>query len=1169
MTRNNTSMRLAWRWFAALVFGLFSISSAWAQDADILMIVGRVEVGASAQGPWVAAAVRQKLNAGSFVRTLEGSQVALLLRDQTQVRLNQNSVLEIKSMQAGEEATSLSLLQGRLWAQVKQLSVGTLRAVTGLVGRQQVRISTPTATIGIRGTDWELVVGERDTTTVTVFSGEVEMSNSLGMIAVGPNEQGVVEAGKAPVKSLLSNARDRVQWVTAYRPAPARWLHDARPAYGNIVRDIEAGEYARGLGALERLPDSRERAMLLADMYIFLGRANDAIGLLEPYSRKGAGDPMASALLARALLVAGRIDDASVLLQSAHSAHPGDREVVLALGDAARLQGDASAALRWFTQATLAHPQSHEAWFGLGRVETEKENVGAATRALDEAIRLAPNAPGYHGERATLLALTGNASAARAAFDEALKRQPDDYLAWTGLGILQLKTGETREALDSFLKAGVIEPRFARAQLYVGVAYYQLGNQQRALESVRKAAELDAKDPLPYVMLSLMHGDAQELADAVEASRQAQERMPYLKSLNQLLNNQKGSANVGSALAARGMEEWAQNYATSSYNPYWAGSALFLADRYTDGFNKNSELFRGFLLDPTSFGASNRFSSLVASPGHYGSIGLKYERGDFNQGSVLASANGLSTAKIPFAYSIIGDLASGHATPRTFSGDGGNLTLGLGMKPNHDVNLFYFGTRTLVDGRFTSSQSPFTASLTDAPLDVAINRQDLGLAYRLAPDNQFMLKYGAGGQKTRLFGDFFHAAQVAVLNGDPVLAVLQPFDPAGRLDNYGTNVRQNDFQFNHSFNVSPTFRLSWGLEHGEERRDLNFTRTFQSVLTPLVPAVFTDDAVRNLRSSDIYVSGRSKLSDALELQMDVAHQSLRGSANLVQRLDLADINVNLFTTTTAERFNESEFNPRFGLRFTPGAGQQFRVVAQQWRRPISLASLGSVDTLGIPVEDRLVESGGLLRRVRAQYDWQLGNESFMQVFADHRRVNNLRSVTNPLFALFGVSELDSLRARKPVFGQPFDDLEDTPVFGEGEVSSLGLAGNWLLNRDWSLAARYRYSSSRNTGSDVTTGASFAGFSVPFIPRHFANASLYWQASQRWLVSLSATYRSNRFSDEGNLTALDAGWNFGLTGFWESEDKRWTVEAGLTNLHANKRAAKERRAKMLLNAVYRF
>ena len=989
------------------------------------------------------------------------------------------------------------------------------------------------------------------------------MANSLGSVAVAANEQATAVAGKAPVKSLLSNARDRVQWVTAYRPAPRRWVSPMPAPLEPAARAIEAGDFAVGLTELDRAAPSSATTLLRADMALFLGRANDAIAALQPLAAGGAGDPMATALLGRALVVAGRTDDARTLLSAGIGKTPGHTEIALSLADLARLDGDGDVALRLFTEVTRASPNSHEAWFGVGRVQAEKENVGEARRALDEAIRLAPDAPGYYGERATLDALAGNPQAARDGFARALARQPDDYLALTGLGIVQLKTGETEAALTSFLKAGTIEPRFARAQLYVGVAYYQLGNRLRALESVRKAAELDPKDPLPYVVLGMMHGDALELRAAIDAAREAQVRMPYLKSLNQVLSNQKGSSNVGAALAAQGMEEWAHAYAVDSYNPHWAGSALFLADRYPDGFNKNSELYRGFLLDPTVFGASNRFSSLVATPGHYGSIGLRSESGDFRQNSLVASANGLSNTGMPLAYSIVAEGAAGRAAPDTFQAHGQNFTLGLGMKPIPDMGVFYFGTHTNIDGHYSAPANPAAASLTNDRLNQQIARQDIGASYRIGPANDVMFKLGQGRQSNSLSGTLFHAGQAAELNTTFAgIPVLLPINPNGTLDGYATRTNQTDFQFRHAFDLSPSVRLAWGAEKAKDIRKLNFVRTFNSALAPLFPAQLSSVANRELESIDAYISTRFKPAAPWDIQADLVRQHVAADTRLSEKLDLLGIG-NLLSTPTLEHDNFSEFNPRLGLAFAPASGQKLRMVYQRWRHTAGTGSLGPVDTVGIPVEDRLVEAGGLLRRYRVQYDWETASNSFMQVFADRRNVANLQSATTPLFKVFGVQELDSLRARKPVFGEPFDDLEKTPSFGQGRVSSLGVAGNWLISPALTLAARYTLASSDNAS------AAFAGKDVPYIPRHFANVAGFWQVSGSWLVGLSGSYRSSRFADEANTVALDAGWVFGISSFWETDDKRWSIEAGLANLHANKNAAAERRARMIFNAVYRF
>jgi outer membrane receptor protein involved in Fe transport len=268
-------------------------------------------------------------------------------------------------------------------------------------------------------------------------------------------------------------------------------------------------------------------------------------------------------------------------------------------------------------------------------------------------------------------------------------------------------------------------------------------------------------------------------------------------------------------------------------------------------------------------------------------------------------------------------------------------------------------------------------------------------------------------------------------------------------------------------------------------------------------------------------------------------------------------------TVINERDSFDELNHRLGLRYSPTVGQHLRVAYQRWRRPVGAGSLGLTETVGIPIEDRLVDVGGLLSRVKLRYDWEFGDKRFFQFSADQRRVENLQSQAATFFRQFGLTELAALKARKPVFDEAFDELERTPVFGQGSVSSGGAALNWLMTDDVSFAARYQNSSSRNTG------ATFAGRRVPLIPRHFMNLSAFWQLGDRWLLSTVANYRSQRFSNEANTASLDAGWVFGLRAYWESNDKRWSVEAAANNLHSDKNAALERRSQLNLNSTYRF
>src|SRR5687767_14573783 len=70
-----------------------------AQEAEIVSISGRGEYREPPTAEWRAAAVKQVLKAGWFVRTLENSQIGLLFTDRTQIRLKQNSQLQIKPAQ--------------------------------------------------------------------------------------------------------------------------------------------------------------------------------------------------------------------------------------------------------------------------------------------------------------------------------------------------------------------------------------------------------------------------------------------------------------------------------------------------------------------------------------------------------------------------------------------------------------------------------------------------------------------------------------------------------------------------------------------------------------------------------------------------------------------------------------------------------------------------------------------------------------------------------------------------------------------------------------------------------------------------------------------------------------------------------------------------------------
>ena len=425
------------------------------------------------------------------------------------------------------------------------------------------------------------------------------------------------------------------------------------------------------------------------------GEFGKALEYLEQAGQRFPGNPRIAGQIARVQLFADQPDESRNQIQIALKQPPKIIDAYLNLGALAKQQGDAKGAESAYMAAIALKPEDDRGWYGMGAVKSEKEEVKAGRSNLNQALAINARGAGYRGELATLETFANNFEVAEAEYRKALQDNPGDYIALTGLGLLELKRGNTQEAVESFLKASVIEPRYARVHMYTAVAYYQLGHTDRALEKLTRAKELDIHDPFPYMLASMIYGDHFEAGKAIEEGREAMRRMPYLKSLNQIANDQKGSANLGSALAFFGLEEWAFKYAQNPIIPSGAAAILFLADRYPNLFNKNSELFQGYLVDPTAFGGSNRFQTLLPKPGNYFSAGVRsgYQE-EYYGARPFFTANGYSNANFPVAYFLDAGYANIQPDKIEFRADSVNLTAALGANPIHDLGLFAFTTMT-------------------------------------------------------------------------------------------------------------------------------------------------------------------------------------------------------------------------------------------------------------------------------------------------------------------------------------------------------------------------------------------------------------------------------------------------------------------------------------------
>ncbi|TCS69732.1 FecR family protein [Sulfuritortus calidifontis] len=138
-----------------------------------------------------------KLVDGTAIATGEKSFALLRFADGQLVALKSNSEFKIEQYRYPPRNGENSVI-------ALSASKGGLRAITGLIGKKNpdgFKLETPAATIGIRGTGFDVILGS---TYVRVNEGRVGISNPAGVLQVGAGQfAAVASAQTAPAPTML------------------------------------------------------------------------------------------------------------------------------------------------------------------------------------------------------------------------------------------------------------------------------------------------------------------------------------------------------------------------------------------------------------------------------------------------------------------------------------------------------------------------------------------------------------------------------------------------------------------------------------------------------------------------------------------------------------------------------------------------------------------------------------------------------------------------------------------------------------------------------------------------------------------------------------------------------------------------------------------------------
>jgi len=221
---------------------------------------GSVAVLPSGNVSWEEAKSGRDLFAGDSVRTGQDSRVSILCIDETQLKLNENTVVVLKSSApsarmgiaapAGQSAAGASLYEvptGEIWLRNKN-------------EKARFEVQTPAVTAAIRGTEFNLKVSRAGATSLVLLEGKLTLANPQGQIDLDSGEEGFAEVGRAPVKRVILQPKDAVQWslyypgIFSYRDIPiGAWGEDSSSS--PLIRKAQADYDLGNLDGSQREAD--------------------------------------------------------------------------------------------------------------------------------------------------------------------------------------------------------------------------------------------------------------------------------------------------------------------------------------------------------------------------------------------------------------------------------------------------------------------------------------------------------------------------------------------------------------------------------------------------------------------------------------------------------------------------------------------------------------------------------------------------------------------------------------------------------------------------------------------------------------------------------------------------------------------------------------------------
>ncbi|MGB5518078.1 MAG: FecR domain-containing protein [Gammaproteobacteria bacterium] len=502
------------------------------QFARIFSVQGEIEVKRAGASNWHSVNRNDTFCPGDSIRVGEHSRAAIVMANETLLRLDQNSAIKFTQFET-ELPSILEFIKG----------------IGHFISRvpRSLKIETATMDAAVEGTEFVVAVSAGETS-VTVFEGTVLTHNPQGEIRITDGETAIATVNAAPRKTLLARPRDTVQWAVYFPP---------------VIEMDKTNDVSR------------------ASRLLYVGRVEEAQSLLQ-----GMDSGEALALQTVIAIVNNEQASAFNFATDAVRRAPQSAATHIALSYAWQAKLDLNQALDSARQAVELETDNAIAWARLAELQL-------STGELNEALASAQQAIKQDATLSRTQSILGYAYLARidideamAAFSRAIELNQVDPLPRLGLGLGKIRKGKLDEGRREIEIATSLDPNNAIIRSYLGKAYFDERRAPLDAEQFSMSKELDPNDPTPYFYDAIRRQTENDPVGALENLNRSidlnDNRAVYRSSLLLDKDGAARSASLARIYQDLGFDELAAQEASKSLeqDPANSSALRFLSDSF-------------------------------------------------------------------------------------------------------------------------------------------------------------------------------------------------------------------------------------------------------------------------------------------------------------------------------------------------------------------------------------------------------------------------------------------------------------------------------------------------------------------------------------------------------------------------------------------------------------